>query len=147
MKTQTVTIPVHVAATEADLRRCYPVMKQLRPPFTEDQFVAAVQRMHKHEGYAIAFTEHDGKVAACAGFRYTEMLHRGFSMYVDDLITDENLRSGGHGHALMEWLRAQARAKDCQELHLDSGVQRFDAHRFYFRERMYISSYHFREKL
>jgi hypothetical protein len=28
-------------------------------------------------------------------------------------------------------------------LELDSGVQRFAAHRFYFRERMWISRHHF----
>jgi hypothetical protein len=30
---------------------------------------------------------------------------------------------------------------------LDSGTHRRDAHRFYFRERMHISSYHFALKL
>jgi hypothetical protein len=28
-------------------------------------------------------------------------------------------------------------------LHLDSGVRRFDAHRFYLNKRMNISSHHF----
>lgn len=141
------SIAIHEAVTEAQVRACYPIMKQLRPQYTEDQFVAAVLRMRAAEGFMLVYTEQAGRPAACAGFRYTEMLHRGYSMYVDDLITDENLRSGGHGHALMEWLRAAARAKQCEELHLDSGVQRFAAHRFYFRERMAITAYHFREKL
>jgi hypothetical protein len=32
-------------------------------------------------------------------------------------------------------------------LDLDSGVQRHDAHRFYLRERMHISSHHFTKRL
>ena len=32
-------------------------------------------------------------------------------------------------------------------LDLDSGVQRHDAHRFYFRERMHVSSHHFTKRL
>jgi hypothetical protein len=38
---------------------------------------------------------------------------------------------------------AEARATGCAKLELDSGVQRFDAHRFYLRKRMIISSHHF----
>ena len=37
----------------------------------------------------------------------------------------------------------QARARGCENFELDSGVQRFDAHRFYFMKRMKISAYHF----
>jgi len=33
------------------------------------------------------------------------------------------------------------------QLHLDSGVQRFSAHRFYLSKRMEISSHHFSLKL
>jgi len=68
-------------------------------------------------------------------------------MYVDDLVTDERQRSKGVGGALLDWLAEQARARGCAELHLDSGVHRFDAHRFYFTKRMHISSYHFKIKL
>lgn len=44
---------------------------------------------------------------------------------------------------LFEWLVKEAKAQHCQELHLDSGVQRFDAHRFYLKNQMMIRSHHF----
>jgi GNAT superfamily N-acetyltransferase len=71
------------------------------------------------------------------------MLARGWHMYVDDLVTDELGRSRGYGAFLMDWLVARAREEGCDNLDLDSGVQRFAAHRFYFRQRMTISAYHF----
>jgi GNAT superfamily N-acetyltransferase len=84
------------------------------------------------------------KVAfAVAGFRLVEMLAWGRSLYVDDLVTDSAERSKGYGESLMRWLIDCARATGCEELHLDSGVQRFDAHRFYLAQRMKISSHHF----
>ena len=52
-------------------------------------------------------------------------------------------RSLGLGSALFDWLVAEARAEGCAKLELDSGVQRFDAHRFYLAKRMIISSHHF----
>ena len=84
---------------------------------------------------------------ACAGFRVLEYLWCGKTMYIDDLITTSSGRSQGYGHELFEWLKARAREAGCGELHLDSGVQRFDAHRFYLRERMHIVAHHFALKL
>ncbi len=59
----------------------------------------------------------------------------------------EGDRSRGFGAELLDWLLKQAREHACENLELDSGVQRFDAHRFYLLKRMNISSYHFRIKI
>jgi hypothetical protein len=49
----------------------------------------------------------------------------------------------------MAWVQQEAERQGCEELHLDSGVgpEREDAHRFYFRHRMRITSYHFARTL
>jgi GNAT superfamily N-acetyltransferase len=59
------------------------------------------------------------------------------------LAVDEAVRSKGYGQELFEWLIEFAKNCDCMQLELDSGVQRFDAHRFYLRQRMSIKSHHF----
>jgi GNAT superfamily N-acetyltransferase len=71
------------------------------------------------------------------------MLFRGKFMYVDDLVTDDAVRSHGYGEQMFAWLKEVARTEGCRMLDLDSGVQRMAAHRFYFRQRMTIASYHF----
>jgi len=76
------------------------------------------------DGYRLAALCEGDAVRAVAGYRLMEMLYCGRIIYVDDLNTDECQRSGGHGKALMDWLKAEARASGCKELHLDSGVQR-----------------------
>jgi GNAT superfamily N-acetyltransferase len=139
---------VRKAATEDEVRACFAVMQQLRTHLTLERYLEMVARMHTNEGYELAYIEEDGKVAAVAGYRFMELLYtNGKMLYVDDLVTDGNLRSRGHGHTLMAWLKDEALRNGCVELHLDSGVQRFDAHRFYLAERMQISSHHFRLKL
>ena len=130
------------AESDADILRCFPVMAQLRPHLVEAEFVTRVRRMHA-QGFHLARLEEDGTVRAVAGYRFHEKLFSGRTLYVDDLVSDPACRSKGHGAKLLAWLTAQARASGCAVLELDSGVQRFDAHRFYFRERMKISSYHF----
>lgn len=134
---------IKLAETDVEVKNCYPVMRQLRPHLSEGDFVEAVARQQSGDGYHLAFLEDDGAVRAVAGFRLGEMLYRGRFLYVDDLVTDETARSRQYGDGLFDWLVRFARDNDCRQLDLDSGVQRFDAHRFYFRKRMHVSSYHF----
>lgn len=84
-----------------------------------------------------------GRVAAVAGWRLMATTSSGRRLYVDDLVTDQAARSRGHGRALLAHLRQRAAELGASALHLDSGVQRFDAHRFYLRERMAIADHHF----
>jgi GNAT superfamily N-acetyltransferase len=133
---------ISLAESDTDIARCFPVTAQLRPHLLEADFVARVRRMQR-EGFHLAFLESDGVVRAVAGYRFQDKLFSGLNLYVDDLVTDAAERSRGHGRALLAWLVTQARARGCDNFELDSGVQRHDAHRFYLRERMKISSYHF----
>jgi GNAT superfamily N-acetyltransferase len=134
---------IALARTPAQIARCFDVMRELRTHFTDrKKFVAQVQRQQR-DGYYLAFVEAGGKIRAAAGYRFIDWLFSGRFLYVDDLVTRAVDRSAGHGKKLMDWLVQQARKEKCNSLELDSGVQRFDAHRFYFRERMKISSYHF----
>lgn len=136
------SVRVFEVESDEDIDRCFPVMVQLRPDLERREFVARVRRMAT-EGYRLAALEDGGVICAVAGFRVHDMLHRGRNLHVDDLVTDEQHRSGGCGASLLHWLRERARAEQCSWLGLDSGVQRAGAHRFYFREGMSISSYHF----
>jgi GNAT superfamily N-acetyltransferase len=126
------------------LASAYAVMVQLRPHIERvDDFIEQV-RLQMHEGFRlVAARDESGTIHALAGFRIMTMLFRGRQLYVDDLVTDSASRSSGYGAALFEWLVAEGRRLQCRELHLDSGVQRFDAHRFYLRQRMAIVGHHF----
>lgn len=137
---------IRLVNSDDDLRRAYPVMAQLRPHLTEAAFIDRA-RQQMEQGYQLAMLESGGDVRAVAGFRVTETLFSGKHVYVDDLVTDADGRSKGYGRQLLDWLMEFARAHGCEMLELDSGVQRAQAHRFYFREGMHIASYRFRRKL
>lgn len=133
---------VKLATTDAEIAAAGRILLQLRPAFTLESIVQQIKQQQE-EGYLLAFVELDGEVIAAAGFVINRKLAWGKHIYVDDLVTDQNRRSSGAGKALIDWLKAYGRTHDCQELHLDSGVQRFPAHRFYLREGFDITSHHF----
>ena len=133
---------VNLAESDEQILECFSTMFQLRPHLKKENFVEQVRRQQK-DGYQLAFIEVDNQAVAVAGFFISESLAYGQFLYVYDLVVDENVRSKGYGKHIFEWLVDYAKSKGCEVLKLDSGVQRFDAHRFYFRQRMKIASYHF----
>ena len=127
------------------LARAESVHRQLREKLPADyagrmaQVFAGGARMH-------VLTVGDA-VVAVAVWRQIENTYEGRRLYVDDLVTDNRERSHGHGATLLGAIEQLARTKGCQVLALDSGTQRTDAHRFYFREGMVIPSFNFRKSL
>ncbi|TKR30387.1 GNAT family N-acetyltransferase [Luteimonas gilva] len=128
--------------TAAELRTIWPVAQQLRPHLDEDRFVE--QALRQAQGTFRATGLYDGGAArAYAGWRVHENLAYGLHLYVDDLVTDQTVRSRGYGKALLDWLKDEARRQGCAKLQLDSGTHRKDAHAFYLREGLRIEAFHF----
>ncbi len=146
--------PPHPAVRELsgpDATLGYAAMHELRghrPPLaTAETFVAWVA--NHTEGYRLAgaFLAGETDAAAVVGFRPMTLLYAGRILYVDDLSTKAAYRGQGLGTALLAWVEAEARRLGCDELHLDSGVQRFPAHRLYLKFGFDISAHHFGKAL
>ncbi|HTO41669.1 MAG TPA: GNAT family N-acetyltransferase [Rhizomicrobium sp.] len=136
------------ADSDADIRRCFPVMQVLRPHLTDaDDLTARVRRMQAQGHWSLIYVEDKGEVVACSGFRLGEWLAYGRALYVDDLVCLESHRGQGFAESLMRWMEDHARAEGCEVFHLDSGTHRLPAHRFYHRLGMGISSFHFIKKI
>lgn len=121
---------------------CFSVLKELRPHVTEEDFLAKVKRQQK-QGYQLVYLKDANVIESVAGFRIYETMFSEKMLYVDDLVTSPHKRSQGYGQLMFDWLINHAKENHCQQLHLDSGEQRFDAHRFCLKNRMRISSHHF----
>jgi GNAT superfamily N-acetyltransferase len=133
---------VEVPPRDERLAAVYPVMRELRPHLDEDAFKRLVEETHS-QGYRLAAVFDGDECRACAGYRLLTNLVSGHHMYVDDLVTAEQWRSHGYGRLLNEYLAGVAKNEGCASVQLDSATHRIDAHRFYFRERYTISSFHF----
>ena len=127
------------------LARAESVHRQLRPHLPGDY----AKRMAEifATGVEMWLAAEGDSVLGVAVFRIIENTHAGRKLYVDDLVTDETKRSTGVGKLLLDGLTAEARYRDCLTIDLDSGTQRTDAHRFYFRERMVVRVFGFSKTL
>ena len=131
----------------SETRRAAVALLELRPHVGSAEAMTERVDAQRALGYRIAaaFDAGEEDAAAVAGFRIGENLAWGRFLYVDDLVTRASARGRGHADAVMACVDEVAEQEGCGELHLDSGVgpEREDAHRFYFRHRLRISSYHF----
>ncbi len=134
------------AETDAEIRKCFDVMSELRTHLTSEDFLQTIRHMES-EGFRLAYVEDADAVVAVAGYRIYTNLFLGKNLYVDDLVTSASARSKGYGKEMLDWLRDKARDAGCLSFHLDSGTARGRAHKFYFNQGFTISSYHFSEQL
>jgi len=133
---------IGLATSDYEIMKCFPVMMELRMDLIESDFLALIRKLQK-SGFQMAFITENENVVAVAGFRIGQSLAWKNYLYVEDLVTSASVRSKGYGAALLNWLTEFAIKAGCVQFHLDSGIQRRDAHRFYEREGMQCSSYHF----
>lgn len=138
---------VKLMKTDAEIMSAFCTVKQLRPHLGEDDFLIKIKRMQATNGYHLVAVIEDNEVKAAAGYRVTESLAWGKYFYVDDLITDEVSRRKGYAKTLWNWLIEQAQIQGCEQFHLDSGVHRHDAHRFYLKGGLDITCHHFQMTL
>ncbi len=145
MRIVEVTDESGVIAAPDWLKKAEAVHRQLRtalPP----EYEAKMKRVFAG-GARMCVATDGADVAGVAVYRMYENTFYGKQLYVDDLVTDEARRSSGVGRTLLGYLEQKARAAGFDSLTLDSGTQRLQAHKFYFREGMAVTSFHFMKKL
>jgi GNAT superfamily N-acetyltransferase len=133
---------VELGPGDERLRGVYPIMRELRTELSEEQFHERYAAGHV-DGYRIAAVFDGEECRAAAGYRLFTNFVSGRHLYIDDLVTAEQWRSHGYGRLLNKYLVELARKESCSSVQLDSHTRRREAHRFYFRERYAITSFHF----
>jgi GNAT superfamily N-acetyltransferase len=133
---------VELAPGDDRLKTVYPVVRELRTSLSDDQLAERYAAGYE-DGYRLAGLFEESQCLAAAGYRIVTNFVSGRHLYVDDLVTAQRCRSQGYGRRLNDYLVDLARRQRCTSVQLDSNVRRHEAHRFYFRERYTISSFHF----
>jgi GNAT superfamily N-acetyltransferase len=138
---------IQVAESDPAILACYPLIAELRPHLTDPVAFLEQVRRQQAQGYRLVWIESQGIMRALAGWRLSEHLAWGRILYVDDLVTRAEDQGRGWASQLFDWLVAEAARAGCANLHLDSGVQRFPAHRFYLHKGMNLTCHHFEMRI
>ncbi|WP_413612748.1 GNAT family N-acetyltransferase [Bdellovibrio sp. HCB-110] len=118
---------------KTDLERCYPIMKELRPHLSFEEYIAIYNEAHIADGYEIVAIEDKGQIMAVMGYRFLSDYVRGRHVYVDDLVSTEKARSQGLGAELLKFAEEIAKASGCNTLRLCTGIENVRGVKFYER--------------
>ncbi|OSY42786.1 MULTISPECIES: GNAT family N-acetyltransferase [Pseudonocardia] len=122
-------------------RGLFHLLGHLRPGFTNEQLDELLS-VGYDQGLRYLVAQAGRATVGAAGYRVLAT-SRGRILVVDDLVTSPAVRSRGIAPVLLDELRRRAVAAGCCRIELDSGVGNTGAHRFYLRNRLDISAFHF----
>ena len=133
---------------EGQTAQAVEAMLLLRPRWkTADAVIDFIDTQLRPTGYRLvgAFEHPSGAASSIIGFRELWSTAHGHYVYIDDVSTLEKARGNGFADALIRWVIGDAKRRQCDGVHLDSGVgsDRAAAHRLYMRNHMRISAHHF----
>ena len=137
---------IKIAKTRDDFEKCREALIALRPHLSGELLISTLEEMAQ-EGYMLAFIEADRKAAAVIGFRYLQFLYNGKHYYIDDLSTLPEYRGRGYAASLIDFVLEKAESAGFKTVTLDSGYQRYDAHRLYLNKGFTLNCHHFSKTL
>jgi len=138
---------IFTAQSKADLERCFPVMKELRPHLSIEEFFSIYDQAHFADGYEIVAIEEQGQIMAVMGYLFLSDFVRGKHVYIDDLVATESARSLGMGAELLKFAEKIAAETQCKALRLCTGIENERGVRFYERNGWTKRAYAFAKKL
>ncbi len=136
-----------IIKTKADLERCYPVMKELRPHLSFNDYISIYEQSHARDEYEIVAIEVDSQILAVMGYRFLSDYVRGKHIYVDDLVSTEKARSQGLGAELLKFAESVAEETGCKSLRLCTGIENERGAKFYDRNGWVKRAFAYTKKL
>ena len=130
-----------------DLERCFPVMKELRPHLSYDEFISIYQDLQKSDGYELVAFEKGEQILALMGYRFLSDFVRGRHLYIDDLVSTESSRSQGLGAKLLIYAEEIAKQNKCKVFRLCTGVENERGVKFYEKNNWTKRAYAYAKKI
>ncbi|MDB2414235.1 GNAT family N-acetyltransferase [Rickettsiales bacterium] len=120
----------------------FEVISQMYPDMTKAHYEEIIpQRVDSGYRMAAVFDDENNCIC-CTGFWISYRFYCGKFLQMDNLVTDKNNISKGAGKEIVNWIKDLAKKENCKRIILDSYVENFDAHRFFYREGFIIRGYH-----
>ena len=142
------TLIIKELESTSELLAAFPIMKQLRTHLDETAYPNLVKEAQEKDSYRMLALQDGSDIVSVIGFKPMITLYYGRFVWVCDLVTDQNRRSGGYGQKLLDYVHDWAKENSYTSVALSSGLQREDAHRFYEEKMEYDRvSYLFRKVL
>ena len=111
-------------------------------PLLEERFLEMAT-----QNYECAVLFDDDKIIGVAGMWFMTRHYSGKSMEPDHVYISKEYRRKGLGKRFFDWIHDYAKSKGCTTSELNTYVQNYPSHKFYYNEGYEIFGYHFYKTL
>ena len=120
-----------------------PLIQQL----THQKFSDAILKERFSEmitqNYECAVIYDENVLVGVSGLWYCTRHYSGKSVELDHVFISEAYRNQGLGKAFLDWIYQHVKSKGCETAELNTYVQNYPSHKFYYNEGFEILGYHF----
>ena len=99
------------------------------------------------QNYECAVVYDNEKLIGVTGLWFCTRHYSGKSVELDHVIIDENYRNKGVGKEFMIWIENYVKDKGYETIELNTYVQNYPSHKFYYNLGFEILGYHFLKKI
>ena len=99
------------------------------------------------QNYECAGTYDAEELIGITGMWFCTRHYSGKSMEVDHVYIEENYRSQGLGKRFMDWIIDYVKQKGYESIELNTYVQNYPSHKFYYNQGFEILGYHFLKEI
>ncbi len=99
------------------------------------------------QNYECAVVYDNEKLIGVTGLWFCTRHYSGKSVELDHVIIDENYRNKGLGKEFMIWIENYVQGKGYEAIELNTYVQNYPSHKFYYNLGFEILGYHFLKKI
>ncbi|NRB60031.1 MAG: GNAT family N-acetyltransferase [Winogradskyella sp.] len=97
----------------------------------------------KNQNYECVVIKKDEAIVGVSGLWFCTRHYSGKSVELDHVFIKPEHRGQGLGKAFMEWIYNYCKSKGCESIELNTYVQNYPSHKFYYNEGFILKGYHF----
>lgn len=119
--------------SKEELSQAYEILMEIRDNQSLDDFCTMFYFM-KEDGYKMVGLYDNNELITITNIKLDFSSYYGKYVYIYDLITKEDKRSQGFGKKMIKYITSLATSFDCDNIVLNSLIDKVEAHKFYQRE-------------
>ena len=132
---------------KSNINSVIPLMQKLTQNKYPDEILKERFAEMVNQNYECAGVYDGDKIIGISGMWFCTRHYAGKSIEVDHVYIDDGYRSQGLGKQFLAWIYDYAKSKGCRSIELNTYVQNYPSHKFYYNEGFEILGYHFAKKL
>lgn len=130
-----------------DLEQIIPLVYQLNGGDVSKDLLKSRFDEIKHQNYQCAVIFEGNELVGVTGLWFCTRHYVGKSVELDHVYILPEHRGNGLGKIFMIWIYNYVKERDCNSVELNTYVQNYPSHKFYYNEGFEILGYHFLKKL